>query len=368
MMEKVAAGQDRARARCHTRRGARRRFGVTGMRIRSMTSDDTREIALKGVFIAIGHKPNTDIFEGQLEMEGGYHHDRRPRGQCHRDQHTRNLCGRGCPGPYLPAGRYQCRNRLHGGARCRALPGFAQARLSASMPRRPPHARTLPASPGRRVERGGGFDALKDLRGTLPASSITGKSGKGKPEATNRQAEAPRRRSPKTIYRSSRALDDATPLRPANRVVLEPPKPAPLPRTRVSGANQAQAHKHGPSRRRRRIPVRDAGCAADQGHRPARPPRAGSPPHAGDGPAAEIPPFSARTMLEHLPSGVAADDPKALLDWALQGTRPLKADNRAVVSTPPAAPHLCSGKRTIDRCSPKPRNPSQPRRSPRHRG
>ena len=46
--------------------------GVTGMRIRSTTDDSTRDIVLHGVFIAIGHKPNTDIFEGQLEMEGGY--------------------------------------------------------------------------------------------------------------------------------------------------------------------------------------------------------------------------------------------------------------------------------------------------------
>jgi thioredoxin reductase (NADPH) len=46
--------------------------GVTGMRLKHATSGETKEIALKGVFIAIGHKPNTDIFEGQLEMEGGY--------------------------------------------------------------------------------------------------------------------------------------------------------------------------------------------------------------------------------------------------------------------------------------------------------
>ena len=46
--------------------------GVTGMRIKSTLNDDTRMIDLKGVFIAIGHKPNTDIFEGQLEMENGY--------------------------------------------------------------------------------------------------------------------------------------------------------------------------------------------------------------------------------------------------------------------------------------------------------
>jgi thioredoxin reductase (NADPH) len=46
--------------------------GVTGMRIKSTQDGSTKDIPLKGVFIAIGHKPNTDIFEGQLEMEGGY--------------------------------------------------------------------------------------------------------------------------------------------------------------------------------------------------------------------------------------------------------------------------------------------------------
>ena len=47
--------------------------GVTGIRIRS-TQDEgrTEDIALQGCFIAIGHAPNTDIFQGQLEMEGGY--------------------------------------------------------------------------------------------------------------------------------------------------------------------------------------------------------------------------------------------------------------------------------------------------------
>ena len=46
--------------------------GVTGMRIKNVNDNSTKEIDLKGVFIAIGHKPNTDIFEDQLEMEGGY--------------------------------------------------------------------------------------------------------------------------------------------------------------------------------------------------------------------------------------------------------------------------------------------------------
>ena len=46
--------------------------GVTGMRIRSTHDDSTREIAVNGFFVAIGHTPNTSLFEGQLEMKGGY--------------------------------------------------------------------------------------------------------------------------------------------------------------------------------------------------------------------------------------------------------------------------------------------------------
>lgn len=46
--------------------------GVTGMRIKSTQDDSFQTIALQGVFIAIGHKPNTDIFAGQLDMAGGY--------------------------------------------------------------------------------------------------------------------------------------------------------------------------------------------------------------------------------------------------------------------------------------------------------
>jgi len=43
--------------------------GVTGMRIKSTVDDSTKEIDLHGVFIAIGHKPNTDFVKGQLEMD-----------------------------------------------------------------------------------------------------------------------------------------------------------------------------------------------------------------------------------------------------------------------------------------------------------
>ncbi len=46
--------------------------GVTGMRLKSTQTQDTKDIPLTGVFIAIGHKPNTDIFTGQLDMKNGY--------------------------------------------------------------------------------------------------------------------------------------------------------------------------------------------------------------------------------------------------------------------------------------------------------
>ena len=46
--------------------------GVTGVRLKNVQSGATEELALMGCFIAIGHSPNTDIFEGQLEMKDGY--------------------------------------------------------------------------------------------------------------------------------------------------------------------------------------------------------------------------------------------------------------------------------------------------------
>ena len=47
-------------------------MGVTGVRLKDTQSDATEELAVAGVFIAIGHQPNTGIFAGQLEMENGY--------------------------------------------------------------------------------------------------------------------------------------------------------------------------------------------------------------------------------------------------------------------------------------------------------
>ena len=48
--------------------------GVTGMRIKNVQTGATKDITLQGVFIAIGHKPNTTLFEGQVDMTNGYIH------------------------------------------------------------------------------------------------------------------------------------------------------------------------------------------------------------------------------------------------------------------------------------------------------
>ena len=47
-------------------------LGVTGMKIRAIETDAVTEMALQGVFIAIGHTPNTGLFENQLTMKDGY--------------------------------------------------------------------------------------------------------------------------------------------------------------------------------------------------------------------------------------------------------------------------------------------------------
>jgi thioredoxin reductase (NADPH) len=47
-------------------------MGVTGVRLKNVTNNETKTLEVTGVFIAVGHKPNTDIFSGQLHMENGY--------------------------------------------------------------------------------------------------------------------------------------------------------------------------------------------------------------------------------------------------------------------------------------------------------
>ena len=72
LMEKVAAGKIVLETNSTLDEVLGDTSGVTGVRLKSTTDSSTREIALQGCFIAIGHHPNTDIFAGQLEMKDGY--------------------------------------------------------------------------------------------------------------------------------------------------------------------------------------------------------------------------------------------------------------------------------------------------------
>ncbi|ARU31135.1 thioredoxin-disulfide reductase [Sulfuriferula sp. AH1] len=72
LMEKVAEGKVTLELNCQLDEVLGDKTGVTGMRVKSVADGSTKDIAVTGVFIAIGHKPNTDLFTGQLHMEGGY--------------------------------------------------------------------------------------------------------------------------------------------------------------------------------------------------------------------------------------------------------------------------------------------------------
>jgi len=72
LMEKVAEGKITLQLNCTLDEVLGDATGVTGMRVKNVQTGEKQDIALHGVFIAIGHKPNTDIFAGQLEMDNGY--------------------------------------------------------------------------------------------------------------------------------------------------------------------------------------------------------------------------------------------------------------------------------------------------------
>ena len=72
MMEKVASGKIELKTFCTLDEVLGDATGVTGIRVKNVSDGTTEDLALTGCFIAIGHAPNTDIFQGQLEMAGGY--------------------------------------------------------------------------------------------------------------------------------------------------------------------------------------------------------------------------------------------------------------------------------------------------------
>ncbi|QDQ25243.1 thioredoxin-disulfide reductase [Chitinimonas arctica] len=72
LMEKVAAGKISLQLDSTLDEVLGDDSGVTGIRVKSTKDGSSKDLELTGCFIAIGHKPNTDIFAGQLEMENGY--------------------------------------------------------------------------------------------------------------------------------------------------------------------------------------------------------------------------------------------------------------------------------------------------------
>ena len=72
LMEKVAAGKIVLKTFQTLDEVLGDASGVTGIRLRSTKDGSTEDVALQGCFIAIGHAPNTDIFQGQLTLENGY--------------------------------------------------------------------------------------------------------------------------------------------------------------------------------------------------------------------------------------------------------------------------------------------------------
>jgi len=72
LMDKVAAGKIVLKTFQTLHEVLGDASGVTGVRLKSTVDASTQDLELKGCFIAIGHAPNTDIFQGQLELENGY--------------------------------------------------------------------------------------------------------------------------------------------------------------------------------------------------------------------------------------------------------------------------------------------------------
>ena len=93
--------------------------GVTSVRLKHVKNREAREVETQGVFIAIGHTPNTGIFDGQLDMEGGYIVLHAGASGMATATSVEGVFRRGRRGrSHLPAGRHLGRIGLHGSAGC----------------------------------------------------------------------------------------------------------------------------------------------------------------------------------------------------------------------------------------------------------
>ena len=115
--------------------------GATGVRLRHRETPQTQELKVQGVFIAIGHTPNTQIFEGQVDMANGYIAVQGgSQGNATATSVARRVRGGGCRRPRLSPGGDLRRHGLHGRAGRRGLPR-GPAALTAPGSRRHAQAR-----------------------------------------------------------------------------------------------------------------------------------------------------------------------------------------------------------------------------------
>ncbi len=103
--------------------------GVNGVRIAPVAGGPKRDLEVTGMFVAVGHAPNTQLFEGQLEMKGGYLIVKSGiKRQRDADQHPGRVRGRRRRRSCLSPGHHVGRHGLHGGARCRQVPRSGRCR------------------------------------------------------------------------------------------------------------------------------------------------------------------------------------------------------------------------------------------------
>ena len=205
--------------------------GVTGVRMSDVRSQRDRGTRAAWLFIAIGHKPNTEIFEGQLEMEDGY---------ISRAAGSDGIATvTSVPGVFA-AGDVQDhvyrqavtsrRHGLHGRARRRAIPRDAGCHSEAAPPDR------------RRVAK------LSDLKSLLDAKADAELGRRGRhaapaAKAHARRRSASRRNRARSVTRCQQARESDIDLHagirrrarmpPRNRVAPAKPRPAPHPRSRI---------------------------------------------------------------------------------------------------------------------------------------
>ncbi len=94
--------------------------GVTGLQIHDVKSGNTSRLEIDGLFVAIGHHPNTEIFRGQLELDEMGYVKTRP-GSSQTSEYRRRFRVRRCSGPHVPASNHSRRFGLHGRHRSRTV-------------------------------------------------------------------------------------------------------------------------------------------------------------------------------------------------------------------------------------------------------